>query len=73
VLTDGMAAVEAACSAALREGVHSSGVILNMLARLRQPLAPAIILTPDALRLRHEPVANCARYDSLRRTTCGTP
>ena len=73
VLTDGMAAVEAACSAALREGVHSSGVILNMLARLRQPPAPAIILTPDALRLRHEPVANCARYDSLRRTTCGTP
>jgi hypothetical protein len=71
VLTDGMAAVEAACSTALREGVHSSGVILNMLARLRQP--PAIILTPDALRLRHEPVANCARYYSLRRTTCGTP
>ena len=25
------------------------------------------ILTPDALRLRHEPAADCARYDSLRR------
>jgi len=73
VLTDGMAAVEAACSAALREGVHSSGVIHTILARQRQPPAPTTILTPDALRLQHEPVANCARYDALRRTTCGTP
>ena len=32
--------------------------------------APAItILTPDALRLQHEPLADCARYDSLRRTS----
>jgi hypothetical protein len=73
VLTDGMVAVEAACSVALREGVHSSSVILNILARLRQPPAPTTIRTPDTLRLRHEPVANCARYDTLRRTTCGTP
>lgn len=29
---------------------------------------PAVtILTPDALRLRHAPVADCARYDRLRR------
>ena len=28
---------------------------------------PLTILTPDALRLRHEPVADCARYDNLRR------
>jgi transposase len=73
VLTDGMAAVEAACSAALREGIHSSDVILNILARLRQPAPPAPILTPDALRLRHEPAADCARYDSLRRAANGTP
>jgi len=73
VLVDGMAAVETACSVALRDGVHSSDVILNILARLRQPAAPATILTPDALRLRHEPVADCARYDSLRRTVHGTP
>jgi hypothetical protein len=25
------------------------------------------IVTPDALKLRHAPVADCARYDSLRR------
>ena len=73
VLTDGIAAVEAACAAALRQGVHSSDVILNILARLRQPIPPLTILTPDALRLRHEPAADCARYDSLRRAANGTP
>ncbi len=67
VLTDGLAAVEAACAQALHEGVHSSDVIINILARRREPAAPIIILTPDALRLHHEPAADCARYDSLRR------
>jgi transposase len=68
VLSDGLPAVEAACSEALRDGVHSAGVILNILARRREPAAPVTIMTPDALRLRHEPAADCARYDSLRRT-----
>jgi transposase len=67
VLTDGLPAVEAACAEALAEGVHSAGVILNILARRREATAPITIMTPDALRLRHEPVADCARYDSLRR------
>ena len=52
---------------ALREGVHSADVILNILARRREPIAPITILTPEALRLSHEPDANCARYDGLRR------
>src|SRR6185437_13984987 len=68
VLSDGLPAVEAACSEALRDGVHSAGVILNILARLREPAAPLTIMAPDALRLRHDPEADCARYDSLRRT-----
>jgi hypothetical protein len=68
VLSDGLAAVEAACAEALREGVHSADVVLNILARQREPPAPMTILTPDALRLRHEPVADCARYDTLRRS-----
>ncbi len=68
VLSDGLPAVEAACGEALREGVHSSAVILNILARRREAVAPVTILTPDALRLRHAPVADCARYDTLRRT-----
>jgi hypothetical protein len=67
VLTDGLSAVEAACAEALREGVHSADVILNILARQRDPGPPATIMTPEALRLRHEPAADCARYDSLRR------
>jgi transposase len=67
VLSDGLAAVEAACAAALRENVHSADVILNILARRREPAAPLTIVTPEALRLRVEPVADCTRYDKLRR------
>ena len=67
VLGDGLPAVEAACAEALREGVHSADVVLNILARQREPTTPVTILTPESLRLRHEPVADCARYDSLRR------
>ena len=67
VLTDGLAAVEAACAEALAGGVHSADVVLNILARHRDPGPAATILTPDALRLRHAPIADCARYDRLRR------
>jgi Transposase and inactivated derivatives len=66
VLSDGLPAVEAACGEALREGVHSAAVILNILARRREPDAPLTIMTPDALRLRHAPTADCTRYDRLR-------
>ena len=67
VLSDGLPAVEAACLEALREGVHSADVILNILARRREPARPITIITPEALRLRFEPDADCARYDRLRR------
>jgi len=67
VLTDGLCAVEAACVEALGEGVHSADVVLNILARRREPGPPLTITTPDALRLRQEPAADCARYDSLRK------
>jgi transposase len=66
VLTDGLPAVEAACAQALTERVHSSDVILNILSRRRDPGPAVTVLTPDALRLRHAPVADCARYDQLR-------
>src|SRR6202795_189804 len=69
VLTDGLVAVEAACNEALAGGVHSADVILNILARQRDPGPAATILTPDALRLRHAPIADCARYDSLRKAS----
>jgi len=67
VLTDGLAAVEAACAEALADGVHSADVVLNILSRRRDPGPAATILIPDALRLQHLPIADCARYDSLRR------
>ena len=64
VLTDGLSEVEAACGQALSEGVHSADVVLNILARRRDPGPAATIMTPA--RLAHMPVADCARYDALR-------
>jgi len=69
VADDGLPAVEAACREALDNGVHSAPVVINILARRREPAPPPFLLTPAALRLTHEPVADCARYDSLRRTS----
>jgi transposase len=68
VLSDGLPAVEAACAEALAHSVHSADVILNILARQRDPDPPATIRTPAALVLRHAPRSDCARYDTLRRT-----
>ena len=75
VLEDGLEAVEAACAEALECGACSAivrparvprDVVLNILARQRQPAPPAAIPTPEGLQLRHQPVADCQRYDSLR-------
>ena len=67
VLGDGLEAVESACAEALADGVHSADVVLNILARRREPEPPGPIMTPEALRLAHEPAADCGRYDNLRR------
>ena len=61
VADDGLPAVEAACREALDNGVHSAPVVINILARRREPAPPPFLLTPAALRLTHEPVADCAR------------
>jgi transposase len=66
-LDDGLSAVDAACAEALAANVHSADVILNILARRRDPPPPLTIATPDALKLQRAPVADCARYDQLRR------
>jgi hypothetical protein len=67
VLTDGLSTVEAACAEALEQGTHSADVILNILSRKRDTPLPMTIMTPEALRLHHVPIADCTRYDSLRR------
>ena len=51
VLIDGMSEVEAACAQALSEGVHSADVVLDILARRRDPEPAEPINTPAALRL----------------------
>jgi transposase len=67
VITDGLPAVEAACAEAIAQGVHSADVVLNILARQRNPDPSPTIVTPAALTLRQSPIADCARYDNLRR------
>ena len=68
VLTDGLPAVEAACAEAIAHSVHSADVVLNILARQRDPGPPAAILTPAALALdtRLSPIV-------LVTTTSGEP
>jgi transposase len=66
VLTDGLAAVEAACAEALTAGLASADVILNALARRQQPAPSQPIAVPERLTLALPPVADCARYDALR-------
>jgi hypothetical protein len=74
VIDDGLDAVEAACAEALADGVHSADVVLNILARRREPEPPAPIMTPQAsrrrrafgtTRLAHEPVAASRRLQAI--------
>jgi transposase len=73
VMTDGLEAVEVACAEALGAGLCSSDVVLNVLSRQRPPTPPICIPVPAALALHHLPVADCARYDTLRSLHNGTP
>lgn len=66
ILDDGLDTVEAVVDEALANGTASDDVILNMLARRREPPHPRAIAVPDDLALRHPPQADCVRYDSLR-------
>jgi hypothetical protein len=67
VLDHRLAAVEAACSEALAAGIANGDVILTVLARQCQPPPVPSITTPHALQLKIEPVADCGRYDSVRK------
>ena len=66
VMEDGLDVVDDAVREALDAGVASDDVILNILARRREPPTPQAITTSQALALSHPPVADCARYDRLR-------
>ena len=66
VLTDGLEAVEAAIREALDAGAASDEVILNILARYREPATDRPLDVVVDLKLSHPPVADCARYDTVR-------
>lgn len=73
VLTDGLAAVEAACGEAIGAGTYSADVILNILARRNDPGTIAPVSTPASLALTLPPRADCARYDGLRPPPMAAP
>ena len=61
-----MPEVEAACAQALSDGVHSANVVLNILARRRDPGPAATIMTPANLRLVHDASRRLRPLDALR-------
>jgi transposase len=64
VTEHGLDAIESACAEALAGGPCSSAVVLNHLARQRQPAPPEPLETAPTLGL--PPAADCGRYDALR-------
>ena len=61
----GIAAVDAACAAALEDRVASSAHVVNLLHRAAAPPRAPVLQVPEALKLITEPAANCDRYDRL--------
>jgi len=67
ILDHGLEAVESACTEAVEAGICHGDVILTILARQLQPPLVSSIAIPEALVLKAPPLADCARYDSIRR------
>ena len=65
--SEGPPAVEPAWGKAPDAGPPPPDVFLSIRPRRRAVTPPLTIATPDALKLRHHPLADCARYDRLRR------
>lgn len=66
ISTDGLEAVEAAIGEAFDTGAASDEVILNILARRREPPADQPMSVVVDLKLKHPPRADCAIYDTVR-------
>lgn len=69
--TYGLDAVEVACELALEEKAPCKSLILNFLSRVVEEEGACNIAPPARLGLKEPPVANCSRYDSLRRGNHG--
>ena len=63
----GLEPLEVACELAQEHGVITAAVVMNELRRLTAPNTPGHLSLPDHLQLQHEPLADCMRYDQLRR------
>jgi transposase len=66
VSSDGLEAVEFAINEALDAGAASDEVILNILSRRREPPPVRSLDVVVDLKLKHPPIADCARYDTVR-------
>ena len=63
----GLELTDKVCLKALSQGIIQSDAILNLLAReLNGPEVKAVP-TPPHLQLTQEPIADCSRYDLLRK------
>jgi hypothetical protein len=59
------------CLQALSQGIIQSEVILNFLARELDGPEIESITPPAHLKLEHEPISDCSRYDHLRNGGAG--
>jgi hypothetical protein len=61
----GLEPIEDACRQALKMNVISKETVLNLVHRSRDRRLEAVVDLPPHLVLKHEPVADCRRYDRL--------
>ena len=67
----GLEVLEVACELTIETGVISAPVVINAMRRLAAPVRPTSLDHPPTPTLRLEPLADCARYDSLREVRHG--
>ena len=63
----GLEAVDGACRQALKLPVVNKEIVLNILHRSQDIESTAVIDLPERLMLKHEPIADCRRYEILIR------
>jgi len=66
----GLEPLQVACELVLDGNVVTASVVMNEMRRLLAPMQPILLTVPDMLKLQHEPLADCARYDHLRGVPC---
>ena len=66
---NGLETLEVACDLALQTGIMSAAIVLNEMRRLTEGLQPKALDSSQGMpTLTVEPIADCSRYDDLRRT-----